>query len=64
MKKNGAVFLEVALGVVTHRQTPCVTISRTTAIDFALNYKSKKFITHTHICGAFCGINQSLIKSV
>ena len=35
--------------VVTHRQTPCVTISRTTAIDFALNYKSKEFITHTHL---------------
>ena len=32
--------------------------------DFALNYKSKEFITHTHICGAFCGINQSLIKWV
>ena len=31
MKKNGAGFLEVALGVVTQRQTPCVTISRTTA---------------------------------
>ena len=31
MKKNGAVFLEVALGVVAQRQTPCVTISRTTA---------------------------------
>ena len=34
--------------------------------DFAINYKSKEFITHTHahICGAFCGKNQSLIKSV
>ena len=31
MKLNGAIFLEVALGVVTQRQTPCVTISRTTA---------------------------------
>ena len=33
MKQNGAVFLEVALGVVTQRQTPFVTISRTTAIE-------------------------------
>ena len=33
-------------------------------LRFAVNYKSKEFITNTHICGAFCDINQTLIKSV
>ena len=42
MKSNGAVFLEVALGVVTQSQTPCVTISRTTSnkdYDSEANWK-------------------------
>ena len=31
MRKNGAVLLVFDLGIVTQRQTPCVTISTTTA---------------------------------
>ena len=33
-------------------------------LRFAVNYKSKDFITHTQVCGVFCYTNQSLIKSV
>ena len=61
-KWNGAIFLEVALGVVTQRQTPCVTISRTTA------HKTTKLelkrIHNALLCGAFCDINKSLPKLV
>ena len=65
---EGAVFLEVALGVVTQRQTPCVTNSRTTAkkttfIRFCSTLEIKR-IHNALICGAFCDINKSLIKSV
>ena len=56
---------KVALGLVTQRQTPCATISRTTSnkttIKQQIENKKKTWRTH---CGAFCGIINYLVESV
>ena len=56
----------MAPGVVTQRQTPCVTNPRTTAKKTTILQHTLeiKRIHNALICGAFCDMNKSLIKSV